>query len=107
MRQREVVFSDKANSDLRAIYRWLSGEASPYVAFSYVNRITDHIQKLDLASERGTKRDDVASGLRIIGFENRITVAFTVAKDQVNILRVFYGGQNWEDSWKDKADNDG
>ncbi|WP_348626490.1 hypothetical protein [Mesorhizobium sp. LNJC384A00] len=36
-------------------------------------------------------------GLRIVGFERRLTVAFTVEGDQVVILRVFYGGVNWED----------
>ena len=41
------------------------------------------------------------SGLRIIGFERRITIAFTVDDSQVTILRVFYGGKDWEDEWKE------
>ena len=50
----------------------------------------------DLASERGRKRDDVRPGLRIAGFERRVTVAFMVENDRVIILRLFYGGQEWE-----------
>ncbi len=35
------------------------------------------------------------SGLRIVGFERRVTVAFTVSEDRVTILRLFYGGRDW------------
>ena len=51
---------------------------------------------LDLASERGTLRNDVREGLRIVGFERRGVVAFTVEEDRVMILRFFSGRQNWE-----------
>lgn len=49
-----------------------------------------------LASERGRLRDGVRPGLRVIGFERRVTAAFTVGKDRVTILRLFYGGRDWE-----------
>jgi toxin ParE1/3/4 len=51
----------------------------------------------DIASERGHRRDDVSPGLRIVGFERRVTIAFVADENQVTILRLFYGGQNWED----------
>jgi len=50
-----------------------------------------------IASERGHRRDDVSPGLRIVGFERRVTIAFVADENQVTILRLFYGGQNWED----------
>jgi toxin ParE1/3/4 len=50
-----------------------------------------------LGSERGHRRDDVRPGLRIVGFERRITIAFTVSAEDVTILRIFYAGRNWED----------
>lgn len=56
----------------------------------------------DLASERGTQRDDIMPGLRIIGFERRVTIAFTVEETQITILRVFYGGKNWENEWGER-----
>jgi toxin ParE1/3/4 len=31
----------------------------------------------------------------MIGFERRVTVAFTVEDERVVILRLFYGGQDW------------
>jgi toxin ParE1/3/4 len=45
----------------------------------------------------GTARDDVRPGLRISGFERRVTIAFSVAGIEVVILRLLYGGQNWTD----------
>ena len=32
----------------------------------------------------------------MVGFERRVTIAFTVSETQETILRLFYGGQNWE-----------
>ncbi|WP_306121016.1 hypothetical protein [Roseitalea sp. MMSF_3504] len=45
-------------------------------------------------------RDDLLPGLRIVGFERRITIAFTIDDDTVTFLRFFYGGQDWEDAFE-------
>ena len=47
---------------------------------------------------RGTRRDDLMPGLRIVPFRRRTAVAFTVddGARTVRILRVFYGGQDYE-----------
>ena len=50
----------------------------------------------DIVSERGHRRDDISPGLRIAGFERRVTIAFAVDDDRVTILRMFYGGRDWE-----------
>ena len=70
--------------------------ANADVAIGYLDRIEAFCHGLDLASERGQLRDDIRAELRIIGFERRLTIAFTVDEDRVTILRVFYGGQDWE-----------
>ena len=49
-----------------------------------------------MGSERGHRRDDVRPGLRIVRFERRVTVAFAVEVERVVVLRLFYGGRNWE-----------
>jgi toxin ParE1/3/4 len=36
-------------------------------------------------------------GLRVVGFQRRVTVAFVVEPERVVILRLFYGGANWAD----------
>ncbi len=46
-------------------------------------------------------RDDVRPGLRIVGFERRITIAFTATEAEVTILRLFFGGQDWGRAFDD------
>lgn len=48
------------------------------------------------ASERGQLRNDIRPDLRIVGFERRVTIAFSVDAEHVTILRVLYGGRDWE-----------
>ena len=49
----------------------------------------------DLAGERGHLREDIRPDLRIVGFEKRVTIAFTIIDNRVVILRIFYGGSDW------------
>jgi toxin ParE1/3/4 len=46
-----------------------------------------------LAAERGTRRDDIRVGLRVVGFERRVTIAFHVDPKRVTIDRILYGGR--------------
>ncbi|WP_345894238.1 type II toxin-antitoxin system RelE/ParE family toxin [Lichenifustis flavocetrariae] len=66
------------------------------MALGYIERLEAFCLGFDLASERGHRRDDIRPGLRIIGFEKGITVAFMVDDVQVSILRLFSKGQDWE-----------
>jgi plasmid stabilization system protein ParE len=54
---------------------------------------------------RGTMRDDVRSGLRITHYKKRTVIAFDVDNDQVSIIAVFYGGQDYETILKDNLDD--
>lgn len=96
MNPRAVRYAPEARDDLIALYEWISAKAGPQIAIGYIDRIRAYCDRFDLASERGIGRDDVRPGLRIVGFERRLTIAFTVSDETVTILRVFYGGQNWE-----------
>ncbi len=97
MKRRRVVFTPEARNDLFEIYDWITEKASPKIAISYIDRIEAYCLGFELASERGHRCDDISPGLRIVGFERRVTIAFAVDEDRVTILRLFYGGQNWED----------
>lgn len=100
MIRREVVVRAAAKEDLRRLARWVAEQASEEVALGYLGRIEAFIEGLDLASERGTARDDIRPGLRIIGFERRLTIAFAVRGSRVLVLRVFRSGRNWTDAWR-------
>ena len=96
MKQRAVVSAPAAARDLEAIYDLIADASSAFIAFGYELRLRAFCDGLDLASERGHRRDDVRPGLRIIGLERRVTIAFTVKEERVSILALFYGGVNWD-----------
>ncbi|WP_159591566.1 type II toxin-antitoxin system RelE/ParE family toxin [Chelativorans xinjiangense] len=96
MKRRQVVFAPEARDDLLSIYDWIADAVSPATALAYVERVEAWCRGFDLAAERGRLREEVRLGLRVVGFERRLTVAFTVSEDRVTILRLFYGGRDWE-----------
>jgi toxin ParE1/3/4 len=94
---RAVILSPEAREDLIALYDWIAAAAHPQTALGYIERIETYCQGMRIGSERGTRRDDIRPGLRIVTFERRVTIAFTVDPARVVILRLFYAGRNWED----------
>lgn len=87
----------EAESDLLRIYAFISEKsASRELGRRYVDRITGFLASFETFPERGTVRSDIRDGLRIIGFENRVSVAFIVEDDNVVVLRIAYGGQQIE-----------
>jgi plasmid stabilization system protein ParE len=46
--------------------------------------------------DRGTRRDDLCPGLRVMGFERRVLIAFQINSGSVAILRILYGGRSVE-----------
>ena len=49
---------------------------------------------LQLFPNRGTRRDDIAPGIRTISYDRRCKILFTVELNQAIIVGVFYGGQD-------------
>lgn len=90
------MFTPEARNDLFEIYDWIAAKAGSQIAISYIEQIETYCLGLELASERGHRCDKISPGLRIVGFERRVTIAFAVDDDRVTILRLFYAGQNWE-----------
>lgn len=83
----------EAVDDLQAIYTYIRDQASPEIARQYVKRITTYLDGFDVFPERGTRRDDLFPGLRIVGFERRVTIAFLVENDEVIVANILYGGR--------------
>ncbi|KAB2661581.1 type II toxin-antitoxin system RelE/ParE family toxin [Brucella tritici] len=95
---RSVVLSPEAETDLVALYDWIAERASPDTALGYIDRLESYIRGFDYASERGTLRNDIREGLQTVGFERRVTIAFNVTAQEVIVLGLFYGGQNWQEA---------
>jgi len=49
--------------------------------------------------ERGTERNHIYPGLRIIGFERSASIAFTVDANIVTILRILPRGMDFPSDW--------
>jgi toxin ParE1/3/4 len=46
---------------------------------------------------RGTPRDDIRPGVRVMAFRRRVLIAYAVAGQEVTILRILYGGRRFAD----------
>lgn len=92
----EVAFRPAAVADLDALYGHIADESGLLIAGDYVDRIEAACLSLETSPMRGTTRDDIRQGLRIMGFERRVTILFHVGKTTVTIVRILYGGQDYE-----------
>ena len=102
MKRRLVKLTQTAQDDLVGLEIWLEDAAGKLTARRYVDRLIDFCNELDLASERGAQRYDLMPGLRIVGFERRVTIAFAVHDNRVDILRVFRAGRDWEADFEEE-----
>lgn len=91
-----VVFTPEAEEQLAALYGYIAAAASPDIAARYTEAIVSYCESLCTFPLRGTMRDDIRSGLRITHYKKRTVIAFDVEADQVSIMGVFYGGQDYE-----------
>ncbi len=95
MKRRTVVYAETAKIDLFGLFRWLAEQASITSAVEIVDELEMFIAGLDIASERGTQRDDITPGLRII-VHGRAQIVVYVDERTITIARIFYGGQDYE-----------
>ncbi|MCB8875227.1 type II toxin-antitoxin system RelE/ParE family toxin [Acidisoma silvae] len=91
-----VLFTARAEAHLDVIYAYIARQAGEARADAFVQRIIDYCAGFAIFPERGTCRDDLVPGLRTIGFERSVTIAFLIVPDTVLIEGVYYGGQNYE-----------
>jgi plasmid stabilization system protein ParE len=92
--KRRVIFSPEAAVDLSDLYEYIAKQSGLTRAINYIGRIEQYCAGFKFSPERGTKRDDLRPGLRIAGFERRITIAFHVQLDAVVIDRILYAGRD-------------
>ncbi|PDT11327.1 type II toxin-antitoxin system RelE/ParE family toxin [Rhizobium sp. M1] len=97
MKHYHIRLTDEAELDLARIYGFVRRKsASAAVARDYVARIRTFVGGFEMYPERGSLRDHVRPGLRIVGFERRVSVAFVVEPTEVVIIRILYAGQRFE-----------
>ena len=104
MKRFKLSFRPLAEADLLGLYRFIAEEAGLEVAGTYIDRIEAACKSLETLPERGTRRDDIRTGLRTIGFERRAPIVFQVGRAEVVIVRTFYGGQDYERALRGTTD---
>jgi toxin ParE1/3/4 len=98
---RRVVFAPGVEAQLVALYRYIMQQASVEIAERFTIAIIEHCEGLATFPHRGTPRDDIRPGLRALPFRRRVTIAYAVDADQVVILGIYYGGQDFTAGWAD------
>lgn len=94
MKRYDVFLSPEAEADIVDIYRSISeASMSSVVDRQYVERLTSYLETFEVFPERGSLRNDVRQGLRVVGFERSVSVAFVVEQDSVVILRLAQNGR--------------
>ena len=88
-----VVFSPKTIADIAELLDYLLPLAGERTARHFVDDLMDHCQSAATFPERGLRRDDLARGLRIVGYRRRASNAFLVHDQSITIMRIFYGGR--------------
>jgi toxin ParE1/3/4 len=91
-----VVFAPCAERQIDHLHDYITRHSSEARADDYIGRIVKHCNGFQTFPARGTRRDDIFRGLRVTGFERRVTIAFSVTETDVIIEGIFYGGQDFE-----------
>lgn len=89
-----VILSLEARLDLADLFDYLSGKTGDDFARAYIRRIIDHCNGFSTFPKRGTLRNDVEPGLRLVGYRRKATIAFRVDENTVTIARILYGGKS-------------
>jgi plasmid stabilization system protein ParE len=100
-----VVFTPEAEEQLAELYRYIAAAASPNIAARYTDAIVGYCESLCVFPHRGTQLDDVRPGLRVTNYKKRAVIAFDVDAEQVSIIGVFYGGQDFENILQEDAED--
>jgi plasmid stabilization system protein ParE len=93
-----VGYAPEAEDQLLDLFEFIAkASGNAFVAAQFVEAITRFCDGFERFSHRGERRDDIRPGLRITNYDGRTIIAFTVDDDaeRVDILGVFYGGQDY------------
>lgn len=97
-----VIFGPRAAEDLEDLMTYLAPRMGVEAALEYVHKIESYCLGFANFPKRGTLREDIRPGLRLVGYRYKATIAFSVEEDIVMIMRIFHRGRNID--FSDKPD---
>jgi len=92
----KVVISPFAKQQLDSLYDYIAEASSEDIAEKYIEGISNYCESMSIFPLRGTLREDLRAGIRITNYRKRVVIAFEVKENQVIILSIFYGDQDYE-----------
>jgi toxin ParE1/3/4 len=90
-----LAYSGQARADLEEIFFFIAAD-NPTRAGSYIAEIETACEKLCTAPLIGATRPDLQPDVRILTLWRRVIVAYRVLPGEVEVLRVFTGGRDYE-----------
>jgi toxin ParE1/3/4 len=97
MRHASVRLSEEALSDLEDIFFLLiDNGADVAVGLRYLGRIRQRCAKIGDAPQGYPLRPRLGPGIRLVPFERSATIVYRLSGGDVEIVRVLYGGRDYE-----------
>ena len=90
----KVTFHPRAEQELFELYSYIDENSGPDRAEAFLLDIQNYCLSFSIFPKRGMIRDDIAPGVRVVGYKRVMSIVFKVLFDSVVILGVFYGGRN-------------
>ncbi len=88
-----LVFAPEAAAALLRLHGFLVHRDGAASAAAFVARFEAWCDALSEVPDRGIRRDDLFPGLRVLGFERRMAVAFHLGLDTVTIDVIAHGSR--------------
>jgi len=95
VRPRRLKISPRAGADLERRVIFLAGQRGPEFAHRYVDELIVRLRKIATeGAQLGTARG-ADPALRTFGYKNQATILAYFAEDELEIVRVYFKGQDW------------
>jgi toxin ParE1/3/4 len=91
----KLAYRPRAQEDLEAIYGFIAQD-SPTRAYNFLERIQKRCELLGDSPQQGRARPDLGPDLRVVPYGRSVIIAHRIVENTVEVLRVFYGGQDYE-----------
>jgi toxin ParE1/3/4 len=91
----ELTFHRLARADLFGIHDHIQERSGAARAGDFLDRIESACRGLTEFPEKGTRRDNIAAGLRTWAMERRVLIVYRATSQMVEVLRVLYAGRDF------------
>jgi toxin ParE1/3/4 len=88
-----VIYRPLADDDLIGIYSFIA-DKNPESAIALIRKVRAQCSTLETMAERAPLRERLGLAIRIFVIDRKVTVAYRIKDESIEIMRIFYAGQN-------------